>query len=222
MNDQILGIFAKEPRPGHVKSRLAAASSPEWAAKVADAFLRDTVARLAQVDAERFLVYHPPEGREYFTALAGNRYQLLPQEGGDLGRRMEQFILGQLQGGAQRVVIVGADSPTLPPEWIEQAFQELAKADLVLGPAMDGGYYLLGCAGVPPPIFDQISWGSERVLSETMDRLSPHCRLALLPPWYDVDTVVDLWTLKGHLAALRRASIDPHVPCTERVLQEFS
>jgi rSAM/selenodomain-associated transferase 1 len=222
MNDRSLGIFAKEPRPGQVKSRLAAVTSPEWAAKVADAFLRDTVSRLAQVDAERFLVYDPAEGREYFPPLAGNRYELLPQEGGDLGRRMEQFILGRLQAGAQRIVIVGADSPTLPPEWIERAFQELAKSDLVLGPATDGGYYLLGCAGAPPPIFDHISWGTERVLCETIGRLTNDAgRLALLPPWYDVDTLADLWSLKGHLAALQRAGLDLKISHTQQLIEDF-
>ena len=224
MQHHSLGIFAKEPRPGQVKARLASATSPQFAAKVADAFIRDTAARLAQVEAQRFLVYSPNEGKEYFAALAGKHYQLVPQEEGDLGRRMQNFLRSQLQGGARRIVIVGADSPTLPHELIEQAFQELDRADLVLGPASDGGYYLLGCAGQEiSPIFDNISWGSERVLWQSISRLAdPSLRLALLPPWYDVDTVAVLWTLKGHIAALRRAGFEPHLPHTEQLLQDFS
>jgi len=223
MNDRSLGIFAKQPRPGQVKSRLASARSPAWAAQVADALLRDTLARLAQLKARRFLVYSPNLGKEYFAALAGDQYQLIPQEDGDLGRRMEQFIHGQLQAGAPRVVIVGADSPTLPPERIEQAFEELDRADLVIGPATDGGYYLLGCSSLPPPIFDGISWGSEKVLWESISRLTdPVWRLALLPPCPDVDTIADLWALKGQIAGLRRAGVDPKIPHTERLLQDFS
>jgi uncharacterized protein len=223
MHKRSLGIFAKEPRPGQVKSRLASASSPEWAAKVADALLRDTVARLAKIEARRFLVYTPKQGKEYFAALADNQYRLIPQEEGDLGRRMEQFIISQLQAGAQQTIIVGADSPILPPEWIEQAFQELDRADLVIGPATDGGYSLLGCSGRPPPIFNSISWGSETVLWETISRLTnPAWRIALLPPCPDVDTIADLWALKGHIAAQRRAGADPGVPHMERLLQDFS
>jgi rSAM/selenodomain-associated transferase 1 len=218
-----LAIFAKEPRPGQVKSRLALATSAAWAARVADAFLRDTVARLARVEVRRFLVYSPEQSREYFAALAGNQFQLLPQAEGDLGRRMEQFIAGQFQAGAKRIVIVGADSPSLPPEWIEEAFRKLDEANLVLGPATDGGYYLIGCSGFPPPIFDNISWGSERVLWESISRLSdPAWRIALLPAWYDVDSLADLWTLKGHIAALRRAGADPRLPHTEQLMEDFS
>ncbi|HMF18056.1 MAG TPA: TIGR04282 family arsenosugar biosynthesis glycosyltransferase [Gemmataceae bacterium] len=223
MHHQSLGIFAKEPRPGQVKSRLAAATSPEWAARIADAFLRDTIARLARVEAQRFLVYSPDQSKENFAALAGNQYQLIPQADGDLGRRMEQFIVGQLWSGAQRIVIVGSDSPSLPAEWIEDAFRQLDEVNLVIGPATDGGYYLLGCAGSAPPIFDNIPWGSEKVLSETISRLSdPAWRVALLPPWYDVDSVADLWALKGHIDALRRSGTDPRLPHTEKLLQDFS
>ena len=223
MYHQSLGVFAKEPRPGHVKSRLAAATSPEWAAWIADAFLRDTIDRLAQVEAQRFLLYSPEDSKEYFAALAGNQFQLIPQADGDLGRRMEQFIVGQFQAGAQRIVIVGSDSPSLPPEWIEDAFRKLDEANLVIGPATDGGYYLLGCAGSALPIFDNIAWGSEKVLSETISRLSDAAwRIALLPPWYDVDSVADLWALKGHIAAFRRSGTDPRLPHTEKLLQDFS
>jgi rSAM/selenodomain-associated transferase 1 len=223
MHPRSLGIFAKEPRAGQVISRLAAATSPEFAARVADAFLRDTVARLAHIEARRFLVYSPKEGKEYFSAVVSDHYQLIPQEDGDLGRRLERFIKGQLQAGTQSIVVVGADSPTLPPEFVDQAFFQLQDADVVLGPATDGGYYLLGCRGQSPPILDNISWGSERVLWESIRRMKDSSlRLALLPPWYDVDSVADLWALKGHIAALRKAGMDPKLAWTEKLLEEFS
>jgi len=136
---------------------------------------------------------------------------------------MEQFIIGQLQTGARHIIIVGTDSPTMPAAWIERAFQELEQADLVIGPATDGGYNLLGCSGPPPPIFTNISWGSEKVLWETISRLSDlSLRVTLLPPCPDVDTIADLWALKGQIAALRRASLEPGIPHTERLLQDFS
>jgi glycosyltransferase A (GT-A) superfamily protein (DUF2064 family) len=110
---------------------------------------------------------------------------------------------------------VGTDSPTLPPALVEQAYQQLEHADVVLGPATDGGYYLLGCAHRLPPIFDGISWGHAGVLAETIARLSnPQWRLALLLPWYDVDTLSNWRMLQGHLAALRKSGFDPGLPHT--------
>jgi hypothetical protein len=212
-----LGVFAKQPRPGEVKTRLAAESSPEWAARVADAFLRDLVERLARLDVRRVLAFAPPEAEPFFTNLVRGRFLLTPQRDGDLGRRMEAFFREQLQAGAERVALVGTDSPNLPLEFLEQAFRELERAEVVLGPATDGGYYLIGCARRLPPVFEGIAWGGPRVLHDTVARLDESWRLAVLPPWYDVDTLAGWWSLRGHLAALRRAGVDPDVPHTEQV-----
>ena len=119
------------------------------------------------------------------------------------------------------MVVLGTDSPTLPPAYVEQAFAALDNADVVLGPATDGGYYLVGCGGRVPPIFEGIAWGGPTVLAETIALLAdPSWRLAVLPPWYDVDTADDWRMLCGHLAALRRAGLDPGVPHTERLCRE--
>src|SRR2546429_7225412 len=96
---RVLGLFAKEPRAGCVKTRLAAATSAEWAAQVANAFLRDVLPRFAMVEAERVLAYAPSEARPFFAALAGSQFRLTPQTDGDLGRRMEAFLSQQLQAG---------------------------------------------------------------------------------------------------------------------------
>lgn len=216
MNERVLGIFAKRPMPGQVKTRLAAETSPEWAAQVAGAFLGDTLTRLATCDADRVIAYAPDHEHVFFAQLAEDRYRVTPQDDGDLGRRLERFVAEQQRLGARRIVVVGSDSPTMPVPIVTQAFAELERVDVVLGPAMDGGYYLLGCAGRMPPIFDGISWGGPDVLAQTVARLSePAWRLALLPPWYDVDTLADWRMLRGHLAASRRCGIDPAVPWTE-------
>ena len=118
--------------------------------------------------------------------------------------------------------MLGTDSQTVPRAFVEQAFAALAGADVVLGPATDGGYYLIGCARQVPPVFEGVAWGSSRVLAETVGRLAePRWRLALLPPWYDVDTLDDWRMLVGHLAALRRAGVDPSVPHVERLLARW-
>lgn len=92
---------------------------------------------------------------------------------------------------------------------------------MVLGPATDGGYYLIGCGPVAPPLFEGIAWGAASVLADTVAALTdPRWRLSLLPPWYDVDAPDDWTMLGGHIAALRRAGVDPGVPHTEALIRE--
>jgi uncharacterized protein len=182
--------------------------------------LLDTIERLARIDAVRILAYTPASAQTYFEQIAGDRFRVLPQADGDLGQRMTSFLAGQLEAGVTAAVVVGADSPTLPLRFILQAFQELESADAVIGPTTDGGYYLIGCARRLPPLFEGIAWSTSRVLADTVAALrDPKWRLALLPPWYDVDTLEDWRVLQGHVAAQRRAGADPDVPNTERLLQ---
>jgi rSAM/selenodomain-associated transferase 1 len=219
-SERVLGVFAKWPEPGRVKTRLAP-DDPAWGARVARAFLLDTLDRLARVQARRLVAFTPPERAADFAAVVGERYALTPQADGDLGQRLSAFVMGQLRSGARHVVVVGIDSPTLPVEYVEQAFAELERVEVVLGPATDGGYYLLGCGPHPPPLFEGVAWSSERVLAETVATLTdPRWRLAVLPPWYDVDTPADWAMLSGHLAALRRAGVDAGVPHTEALMAE--
>ena len=215
-----LGLFAKEPRPGLVKTRLASATSSAWAAKVAHAFLVDTIRRFGRIQARRALAFAPATAEKFFTELVDERFQLAPQSAGDLGLRMSYFFTNEFAGGAGRVVIIGTDSPTLPVEFINRAFVELDRSDLVLGPATDGGYYLIGCRTHFPELFRNISWSSSSVLLDT----AGHARdlglsLSLLPPWYDVDTLDDWRMLQGHVAAMRLAGIEPDIPATEELLK---
>jgi rSAM/selenodomain-associated transferase 1 len=216
---RVLGLFAKWPAAGQVKTRLARAFSPEWAARVADAFLRDSLHRLARVAAQRVLAFSPGDVGTAFAEVVGDRFALEPQGEGDLGRRMDAFFGRHLKTGAEAVILLGTDSPTVPLAYVEQAFRELEKADVVLGPATDGGYYLIGCRRLPP-IFEGIAWGESRVLGDTVARLTdPAWRLALLPPWYDVDTPDDWLMLRGHVAALARSGIELDVPHTLELLR---
>lgn len=214
----VLGLFAKWPSPGTVKTRLAP-SDTAWGEQVARAFLLDALQRFATVDAQRLLVFTPAAREADFAALAANHFFLTPQVDGDLGQRLAAFFAQRFDAGASAVVATGTDSPTLPVEYVERAFAELENVDVVLGPATDGGYYLVGCGPTPPPLFDNITWSSRRVLADTIAALTePRWRLALLPPWYDVDTPEDWELLRGHVAALRRTGIDPAIPHTEELL----
>jgi rSAM/selenodomain-associated transferase 1 len=218
--DRVLGLFAKWPTPGTVKTRLAPHDAA-WGARVAEAFLLDSLHRLAVVEARRVLAFAPAERAADFAVLASARFALAPQAEGNLGHRLAAFFVLQFHTAARAVVVVGTDSPTLPVAYLERAFTELETADVVLGPATDGGYYLVGCRPEHPPLFERIAWSSGRVLTDTLANLTdPHWRLALLPPWYDVDTADDWDMLRGHVAALRRAGVDPEVPHTEALLGE--
>lgn len=222
--NKVLAVFAKLPAPGRVKTRLAAATSDVLAAQVAASFLNDTLTRLNTTADERWLVHAPDDA--VFTECDGieadslTGWQTTPQGPGDLGERMERFIRKCLSDGA-KVVVLGSDSPTVPIEYVERAFRLLDSADVVLGPATDGGYYLLGIARRLPPIFDGIAWGTSAVLHETVARLDSSWKLALLPPWYDVDTLDDWKMLVGHLAAARRAGDEGQFRYLERLLENW-
>lgn len=219
---RVLGLFAKRPVPGEVKTRLAAETSPEFAARVAEALLRDSLKRFSVFPAKRVLAFSPADAEEWFTDLAGTKFTLTPQADGDLGQRMQAFFTQQLEAGATAVVLVGADSPTQPLVNIAKAFHWLSgSAEVVLGPATDGGYYLVGSGQKLPPIFEGVTWGGDRVLTETVARLSdPSWRLAILPPWYDVDTLADWHVLQGHLAAVRKMGGEPGMPHIEALFKE--
>jgi glycosyltransferase A (GT-A) superfamily protein (DUF2064 family) len=132
---------------------------------------------------------------------------------------MKAFFEGEFEDGAERVVLVGSDSPSLDPTIVISAFLCLESRDLVLGPATDGGYYLVGAREAVPPIFEGINFGTPAVLGQTIDRLrDTGLSLAVLPPWYDVDTADDLRMLAGHVRALRRAGLNPGLPRIERLL----
>src|SRR5262249_44540301 len=133
-----------------------------------------------------------------------------------LGKRMSGFLSRRFDEQAERVVLIGTDSPTLPLAIVERAFRELESADVVFGPATDGGYYLLGCAKRRPPIFDGIAWGTATVLENSV-RLAgaAGCRFALLEEWYDVDTKDDWEALKQRCQEMRAEGVDPGIPATE-------
>jgi hypothetical protein len=220
----VLGIFGKRPDPGSVKTRLAAECGPEFAAQAHEAMMLDIIdtwgtSRILAPGGRRVVVFSPEEAGPWFDVRVPEACVLQAQVGEDLGSRMRSFFAGEFEDGAERVVLIGSDSPTLDPTIVISAFLCLENRDLVLGPATDGGYYLIGCKPPVPPLFDRVDWGTDQVLAQTIERLAETDRsVAILPPWYDVDTPEDWRMLRGHLAALSRAGMNPDLPRLEALI----
>ncbi len=195
-----LGLFTKYWEPGLVKTRLAKAIGDQAAAQLHREFLKTTLQTFQSFQAERLLSYWPRERRSEFEALAGNSWTLAPQTTGNLGIRMQSYFTAALEAKYQQAVLIGSDSPTLPPCIVETAFEKLQQHDVVIGPARDGGYYLIGCSQAVPGIFDDIDWGSGQVFEQTTTKLnSLGIRHAVLAEWYDIDQLEDLINLEAEL-----------------------
>ncbi len=195
-----LGMFAKFWAPGQVKTRLAATLGAEQAVQLHKVFVQTLLERFARMADRRTIVYSPADRVEPFAAMAGDGWDLAAQAEGDLGQRMRSWFEFAFAAGARRAVLIGSDSPTLPASFIESAFELLREYDAVLGPADDGGYYLVGIARPTPPIFEGMIWSQPTVWGETVARLeAADWRYAALPRWYDVDEWEDLLRLHAEL-----------------------
>jgi rSAM/selenodomain-associated transferase 1 len=198
----LLVVFAKSPNAPHVKTRLQSILSKEERKLLQKNFILDTLFLTASLPVKRVLSCAPDQEDPFFLKCKKDHsLSLIKQEGADLGERMANVLGWGFLQGFQRIVIIGSDSPTLPASFIKEAFRMLRSEPVVLGPALDGGYYLIGMAPPIPNIFSHIKWGTHTVLSETKKRLN---RFYLLPYWYDVDTPKDLAFLKRHIALLKQ------------------
>ena len=144
-----------------------------------------------------YVAFAPADARDSFQARAPGA-RLLAQPEGDLGRRLLAAFEAALADGARTPVLIGSDSPTLPSNLLRAGQRLLANHDVVVGPAEDGGYYLVGMNRLQPAIFEGIDWGESVVLEQTLARAaSAGLRVATLPYWYDIDTADDLARLEG-------------------------
>jgi rSAM/selenodomain-associated transferase 1 len=194
----LICVFAKPPVAGTVKTRLAASVGDAGAAALASAFLRDTWDAVASVPWARPILA-TTGGDAHDFALIGRPVTWLQGEG-DLGARLERILRRGL-AVAGFVIAVGSDSPGLPRRLLEGAFAELARADAVLGPAEDGGFYLLGLRRCPGRLLEDLPWSRPTTFAATRDRLLAHgMTVAVLEPWFDVDRPEDLDRLRGQLA----------------------
>jgi rSAM/selenodomain-associated transferase 1 len=213
--DPALLIFVKYPEPGKVKTRLAAAIGAELAAQLYHEFIRCTLDMARQLEvATRFVAFTPAEKEPDFKKLFPGPWQWFAQaDSADLGVRIQRAIQYVQQQNYSHVLTIGTDSPSLPVAYLKQAITALANHDLVLGPATDGGYYLIGLKSAPPELFSEIDWSTERVFPQTRERAAQiKMSVHQLPLWYDVDD----------LAALRRfCEESPPPPALLKKLRPF-
>ena len=194
-----LVLLAKRPERGRSKTRLARDVGDEDAARLAKAFLLDTLALCAEHPARFLVAYAPTEGREWFAEHAPTA-ALTAQPEAEFDERVVHALRSAFERGASRCVILGMDTPQLELSTITSAFRALDDHDVCLGPSEDGGYYLLGLRELEPALFEDIAWSTSSVLSTTLERARERdLTVALLEPERDVDDVQDLAALRETL-----------------------
>jgi hypothetical protein len=216
MSKEILIMMVKAPITGQVKTRLGAHLGHEIAAALQSAFIQDMNLNLESLSAERVLACYPTTQHPLFTQLETDGWRLWPQVGSDLGERLEMILSRAFEEDAQRVVIIGSDSPTLPLAHIQDAFHILRSNQVTIGPASDGGYCLIGASERGLPLFDQVTWSSPHVFEETCSNLNTGgFSYRTLPEWYDVDKIEDLHRLDNEIRVSKNPGSYTH---TSRVL----
>ena len=184
-----LVIFAKEPVAGHVKTRLAPQLGLKGSAVLYEAFLKDTFDLARRVDChQRFVAYDAGNAPARFIRKEAHGFRFFKQTGKNLGERMHNTFARLDRRSKGSMVIIGSDSPHLSVGFIQSAFERLLDSDVVIGPSIDGGYYLVGLNRPCREIFEDIPWSSNKVLDrtiKTIKKIKKKCEL--LPLWYDVD-----------------------------------
>ena len=210
----VVVVMAKQPAVGRTKTRLCPPLSAVEAAELYQALLDDTITLVSRLRRFRLAAaVTPPAAIDAMRASVPRDALLVPVAGADIGACLDQATGHLFARGFCRVIALNSDGPTLPAEHIERAEALLEQADVVLGPNVDGGYYLIGLRRPCPDLFRDIAWSTGRVAAQTLDRAAAlGLSVALLPPWYDVDTAADLERLRIELAGLPPQALT----CTRR------
>ena len=187
-----LVVFARAPELGRVKTRLAAEVGPLRALEIYRQLGERVTHALRDGPAHVVIAHEPPRAAPAMRAWLGEGVDYEPQSDGDLGTRMAQAMTARILAGAERIVVIGTDCPSVTAETITGAFAELDEADVVFGPALDGGYYLIGAREAHTCLFHDIPWSTAHTLDVSLARArAAGLHVALLPPMRDIDTAAD-------------------------------
>ncbi|NAY92104.1 DUF2064 domain-containing protein [Muricauda sp. JGD-17] len=189
MKNNLLIILTRNPELGKCKTRLAAKVGDESALEIYKFLLEHTVSVTKDLNTTKWVFYSEKvEDNDMWDPTV---YEKRVQVGQDLGERMMNAFKNGLDAGFAKIVIIGSDMYDLRQQDIEEAFESLAHHDFVVGPAVDGGYYLLGMKSLKPELFMNKSWGGDRVLSNTLKDMNGHM-VHLLSEKNDVDFYEDI------------------------------
>ncbi len=206
----VLVALLKAPWPGSVKTRLAAAIGVEAAAAI---YRRLVEHQMAAVPPRWPVEVHfaPAEARDEMRAWLGNAATFVPQVNGDLGNRLIAATDGAFRRGATRLLVVGGDCPGLGASILEDAAERLCESDMVIGPAVDGGYYLLGLRTPQPSLFQAIPWSTPAVFPATLAQArASRLSVAILRELEDVDDIAS-WERAEPLLGPRAAKLPPSI-----------
>ncbi len=196
-------VFLKVPQKSRVKTRLSKFLDPEIVVDIYKNFVADILGMLNKSPYRTIVAYYPPHAQSEAVEWLGPGYTLMPQKGKNLGKRMAHAFDKMFSKGYQHVLLIGTDFPDLPESIIDETFKSLHNNDAVIGPAVDGGYYLIGFKSNTflPQIFDDIPWGTEDVFEITVKIFQNNkFKLHVLPKWRDIDTYEDLvFFIKTHV-----------------------
>ena len=206
--NRILIVFAKKPEPEKVKTRLVPPLTFEQAKELYTCFLKDAMVQYSRIAAiagmEIVLMITPESAVNYFHDFineipelqrSNNNITVTAQSGADLGEKIFNAFSRVIGNNTKQAIVIGTDHPTLPDEFIIEGFEELEKdkVDCVIGPAEDGGFYLLGLKTVQRDDFKDIAWSTKSVFEQTCKNFLASNKTAhILPQWYDVDDEVSL------------------------------
>jgi len=200
----LFAFLVREPKAGRVKPGLAAVLGAPAAAKLYRSFVMDLCERFSGLSVRsRVLAYAPRGARKSVELLASRQWRLMQQQGAARGPVLASLCEYAFRSGHQRVVVLVTDCPTVPDAFVIEAFDRLLVADVVLGPTVGGGVYLVGLSLERPELFLGFDWDGEGVFDSLVDRAEAFgLVLGLVPHWYDVADAAGLERLESHLRAL--------------------
>jgi len=220
VQQDFLAVFMKSQGGGGVKTRLHPVLSKKDTTRLYDAFLQDTLTKLSVFACDVKVIAHAgelPQKNLFHLGEEGIKYWA--QTGKTLGERLAHYFEWSFSEGARRSVVMGSDSPTLPLSYLKEAFLLLERYEVVIGPSLDGGYYLIGMTHSHPELFHQIPWSTGAVFQRTLSQ-NKHLegKIGFLKPWYDVDVPEDLSLLKEDLNRMRGQKGDAFPHHTDRIV----
>ena len=190
MKKNALLIFVKNLIPGQVKTRLAATLGNDAAMDIYQQLLKNLNSKIQSLEAEKIVFYSKCMEDDIWDSAI---FKKVVQQGNDLGERMENAFKVSLAAGNKKAVIIGSDCPGIDESILNEAFEKLTGFDIVIGPATDGGYYLLGMKKNYPFLFQDFEWSTDRVLQQTIELCNRNqLSYFLLPELSDIDEEKDL------------------------------